>query len=172
MSKPIIIAVSLILALILGLILCLPKYQSWRNLLSEIKVKEIEFQTREEYYSQIREIERKLSEHKEALAKIASALPPDPSLPALFDFLYLTVARSGLVLEDITLERIDLPEEERIKEIYVNLELSGSYSSLKDFLLALERTARLIEVRTISFDSPEDPEEPFSFKIKVKTQSY
>jgi len=174
MNKLIIIGVSLVLALILGFTLLMPKYQALQVLQANIQEKERELQSKTEYFSQIREIFGKLDDYEEELAKIASALPKDPSLPSLFNFLQRTSAQTGLLLVEADLGSISIPQEGNgsHKEIRVSLDLSGTYSALKNFLLALEESSRIIEIEKISFIAPEELAEAFSSSIRIKTHSY
>ena len=174
MNKLIIIAGCLVLTLILGLTLVWPEYQSFQTLQVNIEEKNIELQSKEEYFSQIAEVSLQLEQYESELAKIASALPLETSLSSLFNFLQSTAAQTGLVLEEITLSAITSPQKKKdsLKEIHVNLSMLGSYSALKDFLLTIEASSRIIEVESISFESPEDLTEPFTFIVEIKTYSY
>ena len=174
MNKLIIIAGCLVLTLILGLTLVWPKYQSFQTLQVNIEEKNIELQSKEEYFSQIAEVSLQLEQYESELAKIASALPLETSLSSLFNFLQSTAAQTGLVLEEITLSAITSPQKEKVnlKEIHVNLSMVGAYSALKDFLLTIEASSRIIEVESISFESPEDPTESFTFRVEIKTYFY
>jgi len=166
MNKLFIIGICLVLALVIGLTLTWPKYQGLRVLQQNTEVKEEELQSREEYFSQIQEISIELEKHTDALSKIASALPETPSLPSLFNFLQLSASQTGLILEKITLAGLEEGE------IRVSCQLVGAYPSFKNFLLALEKSARLIETERIAFESPEEFGELFQFTVEIKTHSY
>jgi Tfp pilus assembly protein PilO len=176
MKKTFIITISLALAILFGLGLVWPKYQAFSNLQAEIEARNKELESKRDYFSQVEKISQDLKIYEAQLAKISSALPPDPSLPALFNFLQKSASQSGLILEKISLGGIVAQKKDEkpgvIKEIMVNMELSGSYESFKNFLSAMEKSARLIEVESISFSSPEEPGDPFSFELSIKTQSY
>ena len=165
MNKLIITAACLVLALVSGFFLTWPKYQALQVLQTNIEAKEAELQSKESYFSQIKEISEDLEGYAESLAKISSALPETPALPSLFNFLQITASQTGLVLEEIILGSVGQGE------IHVTCRLAGSYPSLKSFLLALESSARLIEVESISFSSPEEGK-PFTFNLKIKVFSY
>ena len=156
----------LALALILGLTLTWPKYQAFKNLQLNIKAKEAELQSKQEYFSQIKEISKQLEEYTDSLNKISSALPETPSLPSLFNFLQLSASQTGLVLGEIILGGVSEGE------IRVTCRLIGDYPSFKNFLLALENSARMIEVESVAFESPEKPTESFTFVVQIKTYSY
>ena len=185
MSRPILTFIFFFIALGLGFGLVLPKYQSLKVIREEIKNRSIELQNKTEYFEQVKTISRQLEEFREELSKISSALPSDPSLPSLFDFLQKTASQTGLVLEEISLGGIKTRETGKetgevelkdalagTKEIYLDLKLAGTYPSFKDFLSAIEGSARIIQVQQISLSSPTKPEAAPSFELKIKTQSY
>jgi len=166
MNKLIIIGVCLILALVLGFTLTWPKYQNLRVLQINIEAKEAEFQSKEEYFSRVKEVSEELEKYPESFSKISSALPENPSLPSLFNFLQLSAAQTGLVLEEIILGGV------AEGEIKASCQLTGDYSAFKSFLLILENSARIIEIEKISFAFPEEAEESFDFIVRIKTNFY
>ena len=84
MNKLIIMSVCLALALILGLTLAWPQYQALQVLRFNIQAKELELQSKQAYFSAVKETAQQLEGYGDVLAKIASALPETPSLPSLF----------------------------------------------------------------------------------------
>lgn len=175
-------AICLVLVLILGIVFLWPKYQIFQIYQKNIEEKRIELQSREAYFSQLEEIFKKFQEYPESLTKISSALPEETSIASLFNFFQNKSAQTGLILEEIALEGInDLnpqpgePAEKLkgLKEICLRLQLLGSYPAFKDFLLILEESARLIEIKSISLlHSPKEISGLLSFKVKIKTYSY
>ncbi len=173
MNKLIIIGGCLVLTLVLGLTLVWPKYQNIQVLRSNIEVKEAELENKTDYFAQIKETSEKAGEYEENLAKISSALPQSAALSSLFNFLQLATAQTGLLLEKISLVGVtDSEEIEEIKETRVSLEISGAYSAFKNFLTALENSSRIIETEEITFNSPKEPADAFSFTMQIKTYSY
>ena len=173
MSKTLISIVFIALALIFGTIFVLPNYQELDLLWQNIKKQEEEIANRKEYFQALRNTAEELKNYQEQLAKIDSALPPDADLPALFDFLQKTASQSGLFLRSISYSHGGASSGiEGLKETTVSLALSGSYSSLKEFISDyLEVTSRLIEVESISFSA--SPEEgPREFNLIIKVYSY
>jgi Tfp pilus assembly protein PilO len=173
MSKPIINIVIIALALIFGIFFVLPKYQELDILWQKIERREEELAKRKEYFQELQNTAEELKNYPEQLAKINSALPADPDLPALFDFIQKAASQSGLFLKSISHSAAQPSSEiEGLKETSVSLALSGSYSSLKEFISNyLEVTSRLIETESISFSS--DPKEgPREFNLTIKVYSY
>ncbi|MBZ9571757.1 type 4a pilus biogenesis protein PilO [Patescibacteria group bacterium] len=177
--------ICLFLTLILGFFIIWPKYQDLRDLKLEIKTRETELNYREEYFSDLNKISEELKKYEAELSKINDALPDDPSLPSLLNFLEKASSQNGLVFKKlgsfstVSLKkptRTATPSEQQplspseIKETRLGFEVSGSYSALKNFLSTLEKSARLIEIETISFSFEEG--EIFSFALEIKTFSY
>ncbi|MDI6591445.1 MAG: type 4a pilus biogenesis protein PilO [Patescibacteria group bacterium] len=159
------------MSLILVVVLILPQYQNLKSVQEEINQKRAEIKYSQEHFLKLNELSGELGKYSTQLSKIDSALPLSPSLPSLFGFLQKTSSESGLILKrfgEVTSE--SLPEREKIKEHSLPLALSGSYSSFKSFLSSLEKTARLIEIESLSFSSLEGP--PFNFNLKIKFHSY
>jgi Tfp pilus assembly protein PilO len=172
MNYILITATSFLLALVLGIGLVHPEYQELQLMEEKIEARKIELQTKEAYLQELKEISQELKEYEAELSVIDSALPYDASLPSLLDFLQRISSENGLVLNSTKRTGISLFEEEsKIKENQLTLELTGDYPSLKNFLQVLEKSARLIEVESISFSAPEE-EGPFTFDIVIKVYSY
>ena len=165
-NKLFIIGIFLALALVLGLTLTWPKYQAVRVLQNNIQTKKTELQSQKEYFAEIKEISKRLEGHTDALDKISSALPETPSLASLFSFLQLSAGQSGLFLKEIALAGVSEGK------IQATIKLFGDYPGLKNFLLTLENSARIIEAENVVFESPKKSDESFTFVVQLKTYSY
>lgn len=178
-SRVILIAIFLILSLVLGALFSFPKYQDFKVKQVEIKEKEIDLQQLEEYYSNLEKTSKELEIYKEVLSKLDPAMPRELSLPSVYNFFQKTSSQSGLVLKDISpVFSSPIKEGSDIKKHSLSISLSGSYSSLKNFLAVLENSARFFETESISFSSPSGKstlptkEETFTFNLKIKVYSY
>ncbi len=177
--RPVAIIVGLIIPLLLVVGFSFPKYQDLKLLESKVKAKEAELQIEKNYFSEIGKAKEKLKKFEEEISKIDSALPVDPYLPSLCNFLQLTASQNGLVLKKITPSLTSLLKEElikkgfssQIKETGMNLTVAGDYSAFKSFLSDLEKTARMIETESVSFSSSEK-EAPIDFNLRIKIYSY
>ena len=173
MNKIIIIVGSLIMALTLGLLLVWPKYQELQVLRADVKEKELVLESQQKYFAQIKEITIKLQEYAEPLAKISSALPKEPNLASLINFLQINASQTGLILKKIVLGGTTEPKEEVLKETQVIIQVSGSYKSLKDMLAVIENSSRMIEVQNVSVEAPQkDQKGSPTFTLDIKTYSY
>lgn len=164
MRRLIIIIVCFIAALGTVLIFVRPEYQKLQEFKKTIEFKQNELASKAEYYSAVQKIAADLESYQAELNKISSSFPAEPFLPALFYYLGQKASQSGLILEKI--------EFGGTEEISISLQLTGSYSSLKNFLLAIEKSVKLIQVQNISFSAPGDSQKLFSFNLNIQTHSY
>ena len=169
-----IIAISfllLVFSILGGVFYCWPKFQDFLYLRIELKGKDTEIKQKEEYFSKLDSLSSKMINYPEELAKINSALPIDPSIPALFNFMQVVSSENGLILENLTLGSISPLSEKGVNQISFNISVSGSYSAFKNLLSALYGNARMIDINSIGFSSNEE-KDLFVFSIDLATYSY
>lgn len=172
MSKTTSILICLVATFLVGFFLVAPKSQDLRELNFNVQEKKVELQYKEAYFSNIKKLSNELTNYEGELSKIDSAFPVDSSLPSLFNFLDKTSAQNGLILKYIGTFSVTSSEEKpAIKDISINVTVAGPYPAFKNFLSALEKTARFIEVENVLFSTPAK-DEPFSFALKIKAHSY
>lgn len=148
-----------------------PKYLETKDLRVQLENKEEDLRKREAYLSELNDISKKLSdEHSDAINKINWALPADNLMPALFNFVLKTASENGLVVDDIGWKS-SAQKDSNVQDIPLSISVSGSYSSLKNFLTALYKSARLVEVDSINFSSPSKGE-MFDAKISLRVRIY
>lgn len=168
---PIISISLLVLMILVGIFLWLPKYQNFSYLRGELKAIDDGLKEKEEHLSELRIVSEKLGEYSSQLSKIDSALPLEPLIPGLFNYFQNVSSANGLILENINSEEFSsLEGSPGIREIPFSLSVSGSYSSFKNLLSSLYFSARLIEVESVSFSSEE--EGGFQFDLEMKTYAY
>lgn len=172
MFRQTIILISLLAVFLTGFLFAWPQYQNLREVRLKIQEKKAELQYKEEHFSNLRKISEEVKNYEPELLKINSALPQTPSLPSLFNFLSKTAVQNGLVFKNIG-SFVVAPSKEKagIKEVSLDIAVAGSYPAFKNFLSALEKTARFIEVENIGFSSPQE-KELFSFNLRIKAHSY
>jgi len=154
--------------------LCWPRYQEFKEKKAEIETRDEDIKNKEEYLSKLEALSERLSEYDEELSKIDSALPFDASAAALFNFFQKTSSENGLILTGIDVSELFSSErsEQRIQEMFFSLSVSGSYSAFKNFLSAVYRNSRLIEVKSINFPSSEEGIDLFNFNLSLETHAY
>jgi len=180
---PIISVILLVILFVGGYFFWWPKYQEFnrQNTVLEQETKALE--QKNNYYSKLKEISNKLAAYKDEINKIDSALPAETSLPVLFDFIKKTSMENGLVLNSISpsgagnssskYDKSNVNTETSAKstagveKISLSISLSGTYPALKNFLSAIYKNARLIEVNSISFSSPSEAD-LFNFDLSLE----
>jgi Tfp pilus assembly protein PilO len=185
MSKLILIIGCFILVVLFGFFLIWPKYQKLSTLRLEIENGETELKNTEEYFAELTQLSQELLQYESQLSKIDFALPADSSstVISLINFIQKASSQNGLILKklksfSIILAKPSVPTPDssqtqpssKVKEISLDFDISGSYFALKNFLNALEKSAKIIEVENVSF-SVEKEEIP-AFGLKIKTYSY
>lgn len=169
MNRSIIIIICFLLTIISGAFLLYPKYQDFVVLKKQVEAKENQLQSKQEYLSNLSQNSEKLKEYQEKLLVVDTALPSLLSLPSLFDLLQKTASQNGLIVKDMDSSSIVNPEG--IQEVRVDLKAVGLYSGFKSFISVLEKSARMIEIESFSFSTPEKGE-IFDFILTIKAYSY
>ena len=169
MNRIVVISLSLLISFAWGIFFLSPKNKTLNVLKEEIGQKQFELQSQEEYLANLTRTAENLKNYQIQLAKIDSALPDTPELPALFDFLQKSASQSGLVLKGLEATS-GTQAEEGLRETRLNLLLIGSYTSFKNFLSVLEYSSRLIETESLTFSSSEAG--LINAKIRIKVNSY
>lgn len=162
-----IIIVIITVALAVGFILVWPKYNDFHSAVLTLQQKEAELNSKTAYYSNIKEAWGELEKYDDAIAKIYSAVPNYSSIPVLFNYLQKTSGEAGLILENLTFGE---PAGDKIKEISIQLKVTGDYSSFKNFLFAIENSARFFGVKNIGLSS--SGKAKLSFNLEITTYSY
>lgn len=193
-DRPILIIVILFAVIMLSFYVVFPKYDNLHNAQIELAKKKAEYYAQVDYYSEIKNRYDEIKEREGEIKIIDEALPKATDFGQLIYYLQKKAGESGLILKNLSLSQ--LAAGKTVKDIVFTLSLSGDYFSLENFLVSLERSARLFEVSRISFGSVvqrakeestegkegEGQSTPvvaqfqnsgiFSFSIEVKTYSY
>ena len=158
---------ALLLSLFFLISFALPQYQDLQTAKMEIRVKQLELQTRENYFKNLNDLDRKLGDHPDEMDKISSAVPGDPSLPSLFNFLQGVASQESLVLKKLAIgQTVLVLEKPLVQKMTLSLEVTGSYENFKKLLSSLEKSSRLIQVESLIFALPEKGES-FLFNLTL-----
>ncbi len=176
--KKYILAILILIIIGLGLagyFLVYPKYQDYKAIKTEFKFKDEEITAKENYLPKLESISKKLTEVSDKIDIIESALPSEPSIAALYEYLKKTIPESGLIVNKIDIEGLFSESEEsqnKIKEMLFSISVAGSYESFKLFLSELYLISRIIKVESFKISSSEIDTNTFTFDLQLKTQSY
>lgn len=172
MPKYLITVMAFLITGVLVMVLVLPSYQELNLTEAQIEEKNTDLLYQDERIAELRGLSDQLKDHQESLDKITMALPDDPSLPSLLRDLEAQASKSGLVLRNIGLASVSKESlNAKVKNIEVDIFLVGSYSALKEFLQNLENSARLLDVKKISFSRPQAGG-AFTFNLLIQAHSY
>ena len=166
-TRLIIIIVMIAAALAAGFILVWPKYDDFHSAVLTLKQKEAELNSKMAYYSNIKEAWEELEKYEDVMVKIDSAIPDYSSIPVLFNYFQKTSGETGLVLENLTFGEAT---GDKIKETNIQLQVTGDYSSFKNFLSAIENSARFFAIKNISLSS--SGKGKLSFNLEITAYSY
>jgi Tfp pilus assembly protein PilO len=146
-----------------------------RLLRSQITQVKAELDNQNKYVQQLKTIEQMMEEQKELVSKVDSALPSGPDTPSLLKLLDEISTQTGVTLEGINLQQGAVGqggEQEKVKVYSLGLNISGSYFAFKNFLFALERSARLVDVTQTDFSIRQESDTASVFRVFVKFYSY
>ena len=176
-KKPTIILIFLVLFLVILFGFLLPCYNKIRSNQKEIE----KLDQGVEKLSILVEQTDKLKDEKmlKKIDELFSALPKEKDIPVLLSQFNSLASSNGLILGSVGFYEIS-PKNKRKKEkeklsdskflniIAVNLEVSGSYGSFKNFLHSLEKNVRAMNIKSISFHSDKDMGDVFDFKLVIE----
>ena len=202
-DRPITITICLFIILLLTFFLVMPEYNTFKSLRLELGQKRAEYNAEYEYFSAIANIYNEIQGRKESLEKIDDALPVGSNFGDLVYYFQNQATADGLIIKSLFLSKSSSPNTKKsaqpfsaaengeetyqqqinMSDIVFSLNLMGSYSALENFLVSLEKSARLFEVRTISFGSQSaeqvseaetqfQTEETYNFNLEIATHSY
>jgi hypothetical protein len=173
MNKTLIIIICLAASAILGVFVVYPKYVKLKVETENVKVQSQNLVNRRTYYQDLSALNDELQKYSSELAKIDFSLPKEVFPTIVFDFFQKEVAQSGMVLKAVSVsEGAPSAKYSGLKEYAVGLVVSGPYSVFKNFLASTEKSARLLEIKNMSFSSPPKKEEPFSVDLSISFYSY
>jgi Tfp pilus assembly protein PilO len=180
-DKPILIALILFITVLLAYFLVFPAYQKFKELQTELGIKQAEYNAEFDYYSSITRTYYDLKSYEEDVKIVDDALPSDPSFGRLIYYFQEQSSESGLILRDLFLSKSSgSSSKSAVKSLTFSLTLIGNYSSLENFLASLEKSAKLFEVTSISFGSGNASSQGtqfrtqniFTFSLQVNTYIY
>jgi len=180
-DKPIIIALTLFIILLLIFFLVSPEYQKFKALQTDLGIKKAEYNAEFDYYAAIAKSYYELKNREEDLEKIDNALPSDPNLGKLSYFIQEESTKNGLILKSLFLTKSSTSATDNtVRDISLSLSLVGTYASLGNFISALENSARLFEVANISFGSGDissletqfSTQTIYTFSMQINTNTY
>ena|SRR3989344_5245181 len=178
-NKTVSTIILFIIILILVFLFVLPKYHESKDLQSELFKKQLEYNNKSVYYAEISKVVANIDSKKDDVEKINTALPSDFSFAPLMYFLQKEATDSGLAIQSIRFSKIsERTPQKAIRDNNFSISMSGSYQGLRTFLSSLDKSVFLFEVKSISFQSVQNPDLPehqspiYNFVLEVVTHTY
>jgi len=172
-QKNIISLISFIVSLILIFVFVFPLFSSAREIYSDLNQKRQEIEKLKELSGKIGKIEQDYDSISEAVEKVLLALPEEKDLPQLLVQFEKIAVNNGLLLESIEFGEISKKEEsdfirsikdyetlnqsKKMLSTFPNssvlLKVAGSYSAFKNYISALEKNVRSMDIYSIQFSN-------------------
>jgi Tfp pilus assembly protein PilO len=181
-DRPIAIAIIIFITILFAFFLVVPEYTKLQDMRVQVAQKTAEYRAQFDYFGDISRTYYNLQDKKAELQKIDDALPSKPDFGQLIYFFQAKSKDNGLALKNFALSQAG--SGAGVKPITFSLSLVGNYSSLKNFVSYLEKSARLFEIVSISFGSAGQQLttkkqtnqfqnlEIFTYNLEVKMNSY
>lgn len=156
-----IIAFVVILVIVGGYFLWLPKYQEYNANNEDLNKEGERTKKKKEYLYELEGHLNGLADYQEKLDKINSAIPIKYSPASLYSFVQQSTGQNGLALlaADFSEGGAKTKKEEsltsglKINQIGISISTSGRYEALKNLLSTIYKTSRLIDIKSLSFSS-------------------
>ena len=157
-DRPIAIAVTLFIILLLVFFLVMPEYKTFKSLQIQLGEKTAEYQAEFVYYEAISQTYFDLQARSDDVKKIDDALPTDPDIGKTIYAIQQAGTENGMMIKDLFLSKSAASNTPNsavgsVKDMTFSIDLLGSYSSLEKFIISLERSSRIFEVTNITFGS-------------------
>ena len=169
MNRTLVSGILLFIGVSVGTFLTWPMYQTFQQLGVELKDLQQKLENRETYFADLVKVKVDLVELAAPLSKVEAALPLDPQLPSLYDFLQRSSALSGMSLRNISATAESQTQSLELRIIPVTLELVGSWSALKELLGRLNTASRMVSLQSLNLSGGTDPAR---FNIDLQLHAY
>lgn len=189
-DRTITIIIMLFIILLMVFFLVWPEYKNLGQLQAQLSEKKAEYLGKFEYYAEIKKAHFDLQARQKDIEKIDNALPQAPDLGNLMYFIQEASMGSGILIKNIFLSSMGkegVTASDKMENISLSANLVGDYKSLERFIILLEKSSRIFEVKSITFGSssavlpsqPNEQTEPqfqiqqtYSFSVQIETHSY
>lgn len=167
------------LLLILGFIAIvvffdIPAVQDVLNLRKAVIEQNKILQDKQEFLIKLEKLIKNYEDNKQYAEKISYVLPSGEEIPNLIIQLEALGVEGGMAIEQIEFSSVDeqvtAGSLENYKTMTINLKTSGDYYSFKNFIAAVEKNMRLMDIEKINFiPLSSENSQLFNFEITLKT---
>lgn len=174
--KNLISLISLVVSLLLIFFLLDPLWSSVKIIKAEINQEQKELDSLEKLLTKTEELEQTYQELKEQADKVLLALPEQEDLSFLLVQFENLSSVNGLLLESINFGSLNKVKEEvdsGFPSLNLEIKLIGSYESFRNFISALDKSVRLMEIEKINLSAHKSNQEGagldiFEFVMGIK----
>jgi Tfp pilus assembly protein PilO len=172
MNRNLYIGILLFVGIVLGIFLTWPKYQDFQQLSLELQIRQQELENKETFFADLAKVKIDIAKLKEPFLKVEAALPLDPQLPQLYDFLQTSAAFSGMSVRNIAASIENQEQALLMRTISVAFELTGSFAAIKELVSRLNFASRVVTLQSLSISSLNQETGRFNVIIQLNTYSY
>ncbi|MBI2454377.1 MAG: type 4a pilus biogenesis protein PilO [Parcubacteria group bacterium] len=165
MNKRLITNTVVYAALVLAVwFVAMPVWSSFRVETKEIALKKQTIALEKQVIAKLNSVSQVLNSQKDNVSRLEQAIPGDELKPELLSIMENLASQNGLALLTIGVKTPTSEDNARaaprtgevksagsIKTLEVDLQVSGTYSSFKNWLEAIEKNLRITDVSGISF---------------------
>ena len=155
-NKPVSIIIIFIITLLVAFLFAAPKYQESVDAQNNLGAKQAELSGKADYYAKISALVQDVQSRSDALEKMNNALPNTFSFSPLQYFFQTSAKQHDLAIKSVVFSQVSGAQPGgSIKEVGFMIVISGTYENFKKLLALLDSSARLFEINSISFNSPQ-----------------
>lgn len=154
---------------LIGYFLLWPTYQKLIIAQSEIQSTQESIQSVDSRFAELKKTSERLKQYESQLKILDYALPAKFYLPHLYNFFEEICPQKALTLNSMSATVSPLVGSSKINEVPISLNVSGSYSSLKDFVNYLESSVRFFALGSMTISGSTEDDQPFGLTLNLKT---
>ena len=179
-NRPASSIIIFIIILLLVFLFIVPKYQQSHNLEVTLANKQAEYEGKSDYYGKISDLILQIENKGSVLQKIQAALPSGFSIAPLTYFFEKNAQKHGIAVKSFSFSQVSMGAlDNGIKNMMVTVTISGTYQGLRNFIVSLEKSARLFDIKTVSLSPVEGLNsrtqsqlKQYDMKLEVTTHAY
>lgn len=147
----------LIFSAILAFMSWWPKMQEYSRQANVLSKAQEDLKTKNEYYSNLKNIDSSLAEYEDSLLKIESAYPEniEEGLAAFTNFIYGAGAESGTLVNNVSWQINEDKNHPNLRIGVFAVSGQGGYGAIKKFIDKMYKNSRLVDIKSISITSGE-----------------
>ncbi|MDP3963922.1 MAG: type 4a pilus biogenesis protein PilO [bacterium] len=180
MLKKLLIAILPLGTIAVVLWLILPQYRALQAAKAEREAARQALQEKQELIAKIEELKKQYLAVEDVTDEVAQIVPRTPDIPNLLVEMPALAVQYGVALDNIsfnvTENTIPGPSQDAsrpFQSMTVGLSVSGTYDAFQEYLKALERELRVLDVQSLQFSLPPAEGDASSiYEFKVDAQLY